>query len=305
MASNFPTGVDNFTIPNSPGSTALSSSGTGSRNHVQHHRDLGDAIEAMQPEATRAVHSHNGSTARHGIKLLQVNTHQSVDTDIDLTSIHHTLGHGASQAAPGNHSSLPAFSDTHAGSVAWPVGSVFMTTVAGNPSGAPHSLGGTWVQITDAFLIGVGGSYTYTGSVVSNATTHNHTVANTSSNGNHSHTNNISCDAQDFHDHAIGDTGTTAPWHQHGYGSGPGSTHGSSPVGSGQTAMVGFHSHGLYNYGAADHAHAGGGVGSDGSHGHSATGNTSSQSDHLHTVTASTVSHAPPWLAVYTWRRTA
>ncbi|HEY6019036.1 MAG TPA: hypothetical protein VIY48_03825 [Candidatus Paceibacterota bacterium] len=305
MASNWPTSPDNFNIPNSPGTTALSSSGTGSRNHVQHHRDLGDAIEAMQPEATLLVHSHDGSTARHGSKLAQANTHQSADTDVGPTSIHHTLGHGANQAAPGNHSSLPEFSDTHSGAVAWPVGSVFMTTVAGNPSGAPHNLGGTWVQITDAFLIGVGGTYTYTGSVVSNPTTHTHTVANTAAAGGHSHTNSISTDAQGFHDHGITDTGSTAPWHVHDYSGGPTGGHSATPFGADVSGMVGYHSHALTNYSAAYHTHAGGGVGSDGSHTHVATGNTSAQADHSHTVTASTVSHAPPWLAIYTWRRTA
>lgn len=36
-------------------------------------------------------------------KLLQVNTHQSPDTDTASTAIHHTIGSGATQAAAGNH----------------------------------------------------------------------------------------------------------------------------------------------------------------------------------------------------------
>jgi hypothetical protein len=36
-------------------------------------------------------------------KLLQVNTHQSPDTDGSIVSYHHTLGYGATQAAAGNH----------------------------------------------------------------------------------------------------------------------------------------------------------------------------------------------------------
>lgn len=103
MATNFPGSNDIFTEPASPGSTALSSAGSGSRNHTQHHRDTGDAIEAMQAEATLLVHSHDGATARHGSKLSQSNTHQSPDTDTGPTSIHHTLGMGANQAAAGNH----------------------------------------------------------------------------------------------------------------------------------------------------------------------------------------------------------
>jgi len=301
----WPGGLDNFNVPNSPGSIALSSSGTGSRNHVQHHQDMGDAIEAMQAQATRAAHSHDGSTARHGSKLSQVNTHQSVDTDVAAGSIHHTLGHGATQAAPGNHSSLPAFSDTHAGSVAWPVGSVFMTTVAGNPSGAPHNLGGTWTQIQDAFLIGAGGSYTYSGSVVSNATTHTHTIADTTSDGSHVHQLTGTIDTYGVHSHTSAGTGGTAPTHTHTSSSTSGTTHLSGSAGATNAGMTG-HSHTLPSGGGANHAHSSGGVANNGAgHSHTATGDTSTQSSHSHTESASTVSHAPPWLAVYTWQRTA
>lgn len=45
-------------------------------------------------------HTHD---ATQGVKLLQTNTHQSVDTDTASGSIHHTLGTGATQAATGNH----------------------------------------------------------------------------------------------------------------------------------------------------------------------------------------------------------
>lgn len=103
MSSNFPSTNDVFTEPSSPGSTALSSTGTGSRNHTQHHRDLGDAVEAMQTEATLLAHSHDGSTPRHGSKLAQANTHQFPDTDASTSALHHTLGLGANQAAAGNH----------------------------------------------------------------------------------------------------------------------------------------------------------------------------------------------------------
>lgn len=106
MSTLFPGSNDNFTEPSSPGSTALSSAGSGSRAHTKHHTDLGDAIEAMQAEATLLVHSHDGSTARHGSKLAQANTHQSADTDTGPTSIHHTLGTGANQAASGTHTHI-------------------------------------------------------------------------------------------------------------------------------------------------------------------------------------------------------
>ena len=43
MPSLFPGGNDIFTEPSTPETTPLSSSGTGTRNHAEHHRDLGDA----------------------------------------------------------------------------------------------------------------------------------------------------------------------------------------------------------------------------------------------------------------------
>lgn len=110
MSTNFPGSNDSFTEPSSPGSTALSSAGSGSRAHTKHHTDLGDAIEAMQAEATLLVHSHDGSTARHGSKLAQVNTHQSADTDSATSALHHTLGTGANQAASGTHTHTQATS---------------------------------------------------------------------------------------------------------------------------------------------------------------------------------------------------
>lgn len=103
MPTNFPASDDVFDVPAAPASTPLSSTGSGTRTHTELHRDLGDAIEAMQAEATLLAHSHDGVTTRHGQKLLQANTHQSPDTDAGTSSLHHTLGTGAFQAAAGNH----------------------------------------------------------------------------------------------------------------------------------------------------------------------------------------------------------
>lgn len=306
MATSFPTGTDNFNIPNSPGSTALSSSGTGSRNHVQHHRDIGDAIEAMQAEATLAVHSHDGSTARHGSKLSQANTHENADTDLAASSIHHTLGPGVNQAAPGNHASLPAFQSTHSGAVAWPVGSIFITTVSGNPADSPHSLGGTWTQIQDAFLIGVGGSYSYSGSVVNNSSSHTHTISNTSSAGSHSHTvGNLS--SAGIHQHSSsGDSGGTNPSHTHTSNdySLASSRSGSDIFDAGSSLGPHTHTSSGVIWETNLHTHTIGTYSSDGSHSHTSSG-TSLQSGHTHTTTTSSTSHLPPWKAFYMWRRTA
>lgn len=310
MATNFPTGTDVFNIPNSPGSTALSASGTGSRNHVQHHRDLGDAIEAMEAEATRAAHSHDGSTARHGNKLSQANTHQSPDTDTAAGSLHHTLGHGANQAAPGNHASLPAFQDTHANSVSWPVGCIYISTLSSNPSGL---LGGTWVALQDAFMIGVGGSYSYSGSVVANSSSHSHTVADTSADAAHSHTLSGSINAAGGHGHVNGGSliGTNVGHNHSQTNSGftvSTSTADSSAVGT--TGGNNSHSHSstsgeTYDPGASNHTHSLSNYNAVGDHGHTISSGTSTSPNHSHSSGSSSTAHLPSWKAFYVWRRTA
>lgn len=101
MPSVYPQQIDVFTEPSAPASTPLDSPGTGDRNHWQHHRDLGDAVEALQVYAAKAAHLHDGEDGT--AKLPQANTHQDADTDSAPSAIHHTLGTGANQAARGNH----------------------------------------------------------------------------------------------------------------------------------------------------------------------------------------------------------
>lgn len=48
-------------------------------------------------------HDHSGMASGNAQQLRQVNTHQSADTDSTATSLHHTLGTAATQAAAGNH----------------------------------------------------------------------------------------------------------------------------------------------------------------------------------------------------------
>jgi hypothetical protein len=49
------------------------------------------------------LRAHSHADAATGGQLAQANTHQSADTDAAPTSLHHTLGAGANQAAAGNH----------------------------------------------------------------------------------------------------------------------------------------------------------------------------------------------------------
>lgn len=101
----YPQGIDNFNEPSLPETTPLSESGTGTRNHVEHHADLGNAVVALEENASFKDHDHSGDgTTEHGIKLAQANTHQPSpaptslstalafgDTDKSRFSIHHTL----------------------------------------------------------------------------------------------------------------------------------------------------------------------------------------------------------------------
>jgi hypothetical protein len=59
-------------------------------------------LKARIDDIMAGVRAHTHSSA-DGVKLAQANTHQSADTDTGPTSIHHTLGVTANQAATGTH----------------------------------------------------------------------------------------------------------------------------------------------------------------------------------------------------------
>lgn len=125
MSTNYPGSPDTFNEPSQPESTPLNQGGNQtapSRNHFEHHRDLGDAVEALQNYAALRSHDHSGTSDDRikGGKLAQANTHQNADTDTSATAIHHTIGTGANQAAAGNH--------THT----YPTGSTYYSSGIGN-----------------------------------------------------------------------------------------------------------------------------------------------------------------------------
>lgn len=116
MATSYPDGYDTFNEPSQPEQTALNQVGgqaNPGRNHFEHHRDLGDAVEAVQRNAARKNHDHSGDSddPAKGGKLAQANTHQSADTNSSASAIHHTLAThlptngttGQYQAASGHH----------------------------------------------------------------------------------------------------------------------------------------------------------------------------------------------------------
>ena len=113
MAIQFPGALDTLqNVTTSPGEVPLAKAdkdgGSAPRSHDVHHRDLGSAVVAIQALVVGHDHDHSGDTTatnkpgmHKGAKLKQQNTHQSPDTDQSQTSLHHTLGDGLNQAAPG------------------------------------------------------------------------------------------------------------------------------------------------------------------------------------------------------------
>lgn len=104
VPTNYPASLDTFSIPSSPGTTNLSDAGSGTRNHPSHHRDMGDAIMALEANAALLTHDHSGGSGGFTTtRLTQINTHQGADTDSAVSALHHTIGSGANQASAGNH----------------------------------------------------------------------------------------------------------------------------------------------------------------------------------------------------------
>jgi len=296
MATLFPGANDSFSEPSAPSSTPLDSDGGSGRDMWEAHRDMGDAIMAMQAQATLLAHTHDGSTARHGSKLAQADTHQSADTDSDTTAIHHTIGTGANQGAAGNHS--------HGAVVVWPVGAIFITEVAGNPSGSPHNLPGTWTEITGRFLVCAGS--TFTAGLTGGSDSHTHS-ATFGDSGGHSHTSPTS-GASDSHAHSSGNVGSATFGHDHDFSNSTSASTGVASPGSGAGSytIVLIHSHdtGLSNVTA--HAHSVNNTSTDGSHSHTVA-NTDSEASHTHTSTINSAANInlPTYLVVYVWNRTA
>lgn len=321
MPSTYPTTDDVFTEPASPGSTALSSAGSGSRTHTQHHRDLGDAVEAIEANAAILTHDHSNTEARPTGKLTQANTHQSPDTDVATSSLHHTIGTSATQAAAGNHTHTQATShsspDTDAGPTSlhhtigsganqaaagnhthgstdpYPVGSIYLSVNATNPNSL---FGGTWVQIQDAFLVAAGS--TFTAASTGGASTHTHTTSSTGAAGTHTHTN-PSTSTTGNHTHTNPTTSSNGS-HTHSTGSNSSEVNMS---GGGIGVANSPHTHTVNSGGS--HTHTQGSTGTTGDHNHT-IGTTGSVADHTHTNSATgSESNLPPYLAVYVFKRTA
>lgn len=296
MPTNFPGSDDVFDEPASPSTTPLGDAGD---EHTEWHENVGDALMAMQAQATLLVHSHDGVTARHGSKLAQANTHENPDTDAALASIHHTLDATLAnplKGAPGDHS--------HGAVNPYPIGAIFISDQSTDPS--TYFVGTTWVAITGRFLVAAGGTFT-AGSTGGSASTHTHTNSTTGSAGTHSHTAGPT-GSSGSHTHAYSNnTGTSTFSHNHG---GTSNSGGATHAGENDPPFVtaGSTTSHTHPVGASDntsHSHSMATSGSSGGHTHTVP-TSSTESDHTHTWDATgSGAHLPAYLVVYMWRRSA
>lgn len=297
MPSTFPTTNDVFDVPSTPVSTPLGSAGDSDRKHSKSHEDLGDALENMQAEQTVLAHSHDGVTFRHGSKLAQANTHESVDTDSGPTSIHHTIGSGANQYASGTH--------THASVTTYPVGAFFFAVVATSPSDL--GIVGTWTAVGQRLLCASGGALGFAAGVQGGSNSHSHSIdATTNTLAAHDHTlTSVTTGADGGHGHTGGTVATDGQSHYHTMNSKTIST--SELIYDGSDSWVNTsHTHSSAST-TASHSHTSSAITAAADHTHTVqTPTVSSSGSHSHTnTTPTTTNNLVPILVVYMWKRTA
>lgn len=291
MPTTFPGANDVYSLPASPTTAKLGEAGADGRKHGGLHQDHGDALVAMQNEATYLIHDHSGGF-RQGNKLAQANTHESPDTDSATSSLHHTIDvsqTSATKYASGTH--------THPVVPSYPVGGFYFSV----NSASPDTLGivGTWAAVGQRFLVAQGGAMGLTAGVNGGSNTHTHTVPTSDPANSHFHTNS-SLPSNGDHAHGGGTTSTNGISHTHG------STQvgQSSGTGGSGATVAGTHTH-TTGSASAGHSHSVPTTSTNGASGHTVP-DTGTEPTHTHTVSnLASGSNLVPYLVVYIWKRTA
>ena len=188
----------------------------------------------------------------------------------------------------------------------YPVGSIYMSVNSTNPGSL---FGGTWVQITDTFLLCCGS--TYAAGATGGTTTHSHNATTSGEPSNNtSGSTAITIAQMPSHNHGqatLKGTGSyyTAFIWDDGYHPGRSWTDGIVTVrqlaDNNERTTPAWDSNRGRRPGTieinASHTHTSQGSGS---------GHTHTLSSHTHSIPATnTINHLPPYLAVYVWKRTA
>lgn len=306
MATNFPSSNDVFNVPSDPVHTPLNNPGDASRAHTENHRDIGDALMAMQAQATLKTHTHDGTTFRHGSKLAQANTHQTVDTDSSTSALHHTIGTGANQYSPGDH--------THPTVTTYPVGAFFMAWVSTypgvtDPVAMTPGLGlvGTWTSVGQRFLCASGGALGFAPGTTGGSNSHSHTITTpTSTSSTHTHSlSSNTTGAGGLHGHSATGTSATSRTHFHVVGS-YSSTHAVDSGDEGGDNPITGHAHTSPNS-SPSHSHSAPTAGNASNHTHTLPSTSlGASSTHSHTNTnPASANNLIPLFVVWMWRRTA
>lgn len=210
-------------------------------------------------------------------------------------------------------------------SVIYPIGSIYMSVNSTSPA---ELFGGTWEQIKDTFLLGIGTIYTsdITGGEINHTLSSEELPSHTHSIGAHNHglnghTHSVGAHSHGLngHTHSIPSLGGSTNWtgdHSHTlggkYSNGSGSEWAYKYDGGRNdvtrwTSTTGGHSHSITTNSATSGGNSGSTANSSAFNSGGNSGSTANSSVFNSGSAGGGVAHnnMPPYLAVYVWKRTA